>query len=106
MNKRGRSGGVEDSQVSFYCHDNRNESISATCMKNGNWIPDPRTYKCQNNETREVTTSKENKIFPCVHNCDCLRMIQSLSDQYLTCNIMACSHSNNILITSHSQLQE
>ena len=52
------SGYVEGSQISFYCYENRNKLVVATCMKNGNWSPDPHTYKCQNNETREVT-SKE-----------------------------------------------
>ena len=47
MNKRDRSGRMEGSQVSFYCHDNRIEPMKATCMKNGSWNPDPHTYKCQ-----------------------------------------------------------
>ena len=47
MNKSSSSGEMEGSWVSFYCHDNRNEPVNATCMKNGSWSPDPHTYKCK-----------------------------------------------------------
>ena len=61
MNESNSSGGIEGSQISFFCHDKRNEPVVATCMKDGSWSPDPHTYKCQNGETREVT-SKELSI--------------------------------------------
>ena len=56
----GRSCGYEEgSQISFYYRDNGNESIHiATCMKNGSWIPDPHTYKCDTAEF-EVTSKAE-----------------------------------------------
>ena len=47
MNKNSNSGRMEGSWISFYCHDNRNEPVNATCMKNGSWSPDPHTYKCK-----------------------------------------------------------
>ena len=48
------SGYVEGSQISFYCNDNRNEPVVATCMKNGSWSPDPHMYNCQEYE-QDVT---------------------------------------------------
>ena len=55
------SGGMEGSWISFYCHDNRNEPVNATCMKNGSWSPDPHTYKCkESNPPPDELDSKSN----------------------------------------------
>ena len=64
MNENNSNGGMEGSRISFYCHDKRNEPVVATCMKNGSWSPDPHTYTCQNNETREVTSKDLLSKFP------------------------------------------
>ena len=61
MNENNSSGGIEGSQISFYCHDKRNESVVAICMKNGSWSPDPHTYNCQNDEEKDITSMKNNK---------------------------------------------
>ena len=37
---------MEGHWILFYCYDNRNEPLVATCMKNGSWSPDPHMYKC------------------------------------------------------------
>ena len=58
MNKRGRNGKMEGYQISFYCNNDRDEPVKATCMKNGSWSPDPHTYKCQEMDAASNTLIK------------------------------------------------
>ena len=49
---------MEGSKTSFYCRDDGNKSaytVAILCMKNGNWSPDPHTYRCDTAEF-EVTS--------------------------------------------------